>query len=232
MSFRGQVSGVSSLLGREPLVMGARDEAIVQALVHMATIGPIQAGSVRQGAALAEQLQAALKSRVTLEQAKGALAQARGVSVDEAFTMLQTYARSSRQRMSEVAAVVAGQEPARTAELGQTDHGERLRYAAVSARSDPLRDDGTIGGKPSFLQDQRPVVGVEGGPGMDEQGDTLGDVKSDGILRRGHLRAGAVTPVQGMPGHAQSPIQFARRPQGCLAQSGSLGHGERQEPGA
>ena len=77
MSFRGQVIGVLTLLGRVPLVMGPRDEAIVRALVDVATIGLIQAGSLRQGAALAEQLHAALKSRALLEQAKGALAQAR-----------------------------------------------------------------------------------------------------------------------------------------------------------
>ena len=103
--------------------------------------------------------------------------------MDEAFTMLQTHARSSRQRLSEVAAVVAGQDPARIAELKADGPPRgRLRYAAVGAGSDPLRDCGTIGGQPGFLQDQGPVVGGEGGPEMDEQQDTFGDVKSEGIL--------------------------------------------------
>lgn len=57
---------------------------------------------------LSEQLQGALSSRVVIEQAKGAIAQSRGVSVDEAFSLMRAYARSNNRRLGDVAqAVVA-----------------------------------------------------------------------------------------------------------------------------
>jgi AmiR/NasT family two-component response regulator len=54
------------------------------------------------------QLQGALNSRIVIEQAKGAVAQARGINVDEAFTVIRGYARSHNQRLTEVAhAIIA-----------------------------------------------------------------------------------------------------------------------------
>jgi AmiR/NasT family two-component response regulator len=44
-----------------------------------------------------------LNSRVTIEQAKGALSERLGVSVEEAFDRLRAYARSGSRRLSEVA---------------------------------------------------------------------------------------------------------------------------------
>lgn len=51
-------------------------------------------------------MQGALNSRVVIEQAKGAIAQARNVDVDVAFAMIRAYARRSNRRLSEVANVV------------------------------------------------------------------------------------------------------------------------------
>jgi AmiR/NasT family two-component response regulator len=55
---------------------------------------------------LTEQLQGALNSRIVIEQAKGAIAQAHGVSVDEAFARMRGYARGTQRRLSEVAHAV------------------------------------------------------------------------------------------------------------------------------
>jgi AmiR/NasT family two-component response regulator len=44
-----------------------------------------------------------LNSRVVIEQAKGAVAQAHGISVDEAFASIRSYARSNNRRLTDVA---------------------------------------------------------------------------------------------------------------------------------
>jgi AmiR/NasT family two-component response regulator len=51
-------------------------------------------------------LQGALNSRIVIEQAKGAVAQAHGVSVDEAFGLIRGFARRSNRRLSEVAQTI------------------------------------------------------------------------------------------------------------------------------
>lgn len=62
--------------------------------------------AIRRGQLLTEQLQGALDSRIVIEQAKGAIVQARGVSVDEAFTLIRGYSRSHNLRLSDVARTV------------------------------------------------------------------------------------------------------------------------------
>ena len=54
----------------------------------------------------AEQLQAALESRIVIEQAKGMVAQMLNVEVDAAFEIIRKAARSSRQNIHHVAAEV------------------------------------------------------------------------------------------------------------------------------
>ena len=52
---------------------------------------------------LTEQLQGALNSRIVIEQAKWAIAQAHGLSVDKAFTALRGYARLSNRKLTDTA---------------------------------------------------------------------------------------------------------------------------------
>ncbi|MFC7262387.1 ANTAR domain-containing protein, partial [Streptomyces lutosisoli] len=52
---------------------------------------------------LNEQLQTALNSRVLIEQAKGKLAERRGIDMEQAFTALRAHARSHNRRLSDVA---------------------------------------------------------------------------------------------------------------------------------
>ena len=66
-------------------------------------------------AAVNEQLQTALNSRVVLEQAKGVLAQRGDLDMDQAFAVLRRYARDHNLRLTDVARAVAGREiPARS----------------------------------------------------------------------------------------------------------------------
>jgi AmiR/NasT family two-component response regulator len=84
---------------------------VVQALADVATIAILQERSVTRAEALAEQLQGALNSRIAIEQAKGALARANGISTSEAFDLLRSEARTGRRRLFDVAqTVLAGLE--------------------------------------------------------------------------------------------------------------------------
>ncbi|WP_430503061.1 GAF and ANTAR domain-containing protein [Micromonospora trifolii] len=82
---------------------GEADVQIVQALTDVAAIGLLQERAIRRGEVLTEQLQGALNSRIVIEQAKGAIAQAHGLSVDAAFTALRGYARRTNRKLTDAA---------------------------------------------------------------------------------------------------------------------------------
>ncbi|MEU4557497.1 GAF and ANTAR domain-containing protein [Actinoplanes sp. NPDC023936] len=104
MRLRRQVVGTLNVFGETPSSeFASGDVAILQALADAATIGLLQERAVARGEALSEQLQGALNSRVIIEQAKGAVAQAHGVSVDDAFTVIRDYGRRHNRRLTEVA---------------------------------------------------------------------------------------------------------------------------------
>jgi AmiR/NasT family two-component response regulator len=79
---------------------------IAQAMAEMAAIGLIQERAVRERNLLAAQLQAALNSRVIIEQAKGMLAEYLTMTVDDAFNLLRNYARYHNRKLSELASDV------------------------------------------------------------------------------------------------------------------------------
>ena len=103
MRLRGQVIGALNLFRAEPGQFDPVDVRIGQALADVATIGLLHERNVRRREAVAEQLQAALNSRVVIEQAKGKLAERLSVDMDRAFNMLRDYARNSDQRLTDVA---------------------------------------------------------------------------------------------------------------------------------
>jgi ANTAR domain len=72
---------------------------IGQALADVATISLLNERSLRRSVTLNEQLQSALNSRVTIEQAKGKLAERLQVDIP----LLRNYARSRNRRLSEMA---------------------------------------------------------------------------------------------------------------------------------
>lgn len=103
LRLRGSAIGALNLFHTEPGPLPDQDLALAQALADVATIGILQERAIRRAEVVTEQLQAALHSRVTIEQAKGAVAAAIGVSMDIAFDRLRRYARSHNERLSEVA---------------------------------------------------------------------------------------------------------------------------------
>jgi transcriptional regulator with GAF, ATPase, and Fis domain len=111
MRLRTEVIGALNLFDNKT---GALDNAtlrIGQALADVATIGLLQNRAIQRRDVLTEQLQAALNSRITIEQAKGVLAERLHLDVDEAFTVLRRTARNSNRRLSDLArAIVSGAE--------------------------------------------------------------------------------------------------------------------------
>jgi GAF domain-containing protein len=103
MRLRDQVIGALNLFRAEPAPFAAADLRIAQALADVATIGLLHERNVRRSETVAEQLQAALNSRVMIEQAKGKLAERYGIDMERAFTMLRDHARNTNQRLTDVA---------------------------------------------------------------------------------------------------------------------------------
>jgi GAF domain-containing protein len=103
MRLRDQVIGALNLFRAEPGRFETADLRIAQALADVATIGLLHERNVRRSETVAEQLQAALNSRVMIEQAKGKLAERYGIDMDRAFTMLRDYARNTNQHLTDVA---------------------------------------------------------------------------------------------------------------------------------
>ena len=103
MRLRSQVIGALNIFGEEPLPLGPSDAKIVQAMADVATIAILQERAISSAEIMTEQLQGALNSRIVIEQAKGVIARAHGVSVDEAFTALRTHARSHHLRLVDLA---------------------------------------------------------------------------------------------------------------------------------
>ena len=103
LRLRGSVLGTMGLFGEQAVPIEQDTVAVLQAFADVATISILQERTVRRGEVLTTQLQGALNSRVTIEQAKGYIAQQYQVSVDAAFEMLRTYCRRNGSRLSQVA---------------------------------------------------------------------------------------------------------------------------------
>ena len=108
LRLRDEVIGAMNLFRRAP---GGLDETglrVGQALADVATIGLLQERNFRHQEVLAEQLQGALNSRVSIEQAKGILAERLGLDMGQAFDLLRGQARAQARRLAELAGAVAG----------------------------------------------------------------------------------------------------------------------------
>ncbi|NYD99627.1 GAF domain-containing protein [Kineosphaera limosa] len=110
MSLGGNRLGALNLFCTGGRVLSQVDLQTAQVLSSMATIAVLNQQSYREQEVLAQQLQAALTSRVLIEQAKGVVAERAGVDVEQAFHALRQIARGERRLLSDVARdVVAGQ---------------------------------------------------------------------------------------------------------------------------
>lgn len=103
MRLREERLGALNLLNADPGLLDSRTVALGQALADAATIGIVHQRALARQEVIAEQLQAALTSRIVIEQAKGFLAVRLGVAVDDAFGMLRRYARDNNRKLADVA---------------------------------------------------------------------------------------------------------------------------------
>jgi GAF domain-containing protein len=104
MRLRSRTIGALNVFGdTEGGDFDGADVPIVQALADVAAIALLQERAVHRGEVLTEQLQGALNSRIVIEQAKGAVAQAHQISVDEAFTRIRNHARGNNKKLLDVA---------------------------------------------------------------------------------------------------------------------------------
>lgn len=110
LRLRSETIGALNLFNSDRVSMSAHDRRLAQALADVATIGILQQRSLSRASILAEQLQLALSTRITVEQAKGVISEYGGVDVGEAFLAIRAYSRSHRIKLSETAAALVSRE--------------------------------------------------------------------------------------------------------------------------
>ncbi|SDY84823.1 GAF domain-containing protein [Geodermatophilus africanus] len=109
LRLRRQVLGALNLFTVERKALTADHLAVAQGMADIATIGLLHERALHDQVVLAEQLQAALHSRILIEQAKGVLSARAGISVGDAFSRMRSHARRAGLHLTGVAeAVVAG----------------------------------------------------------------------------------------------------------------------------
>ena len=102
--------GTLGLFGAHVGALNADDLSLGQALADVASVALVQDRTLADRTTLSEQLQAALTSRVVLEQAKGILAQQGDLDMVGAFQVLRGYARDNNRRLTDVARALTGRE--------------------------------------------------------------------------------------------------------------------------
>jgi GAF domain-containing protein len=101
MRAAGIVLGALNLFGTEPGELTEADQLVAQTLAHIACVAILQEHAPTPSTVM-PQLRAALASRVIVEQAKGFLRETLDVSVEEAFTLLRSYARANGEHLTDV----------------------------------------------------------------------------------------------------------------------------------
>jgi GAF domain-containing protein len=96
--------GALNVYADQPREWTGDDVEAAQLLADLATGYIVNAQRLHESRRLAEQLQLALDSRIVIEQAKGILAERRGVDPEQAFDILRGHARSHNRPLHDVAA--------------------------------------------------------------------------------------------------------------------------------
>jgi AmiR/NasT family two-component response regulator len=97
------VLGALNLFRESTGAISDDDLLAAQAFADVATIAMLQHRAMHEARILNEQLQHALNSRITIEQAKGMVAERAGLDMEQAFARLRNYARNHNRRLADVA---------------------------------------------------------------------------------------------------------------------------------
>jgi transcriptional regulator with GAF, ATPase, and Fis domain len=106
MRLRGRAIGAMSLYSTQSPGLSDRAAELGQALADVATIGILHERAFRRREMVTEQLQNALRSRITIEQAKGVLAERLHLTVEDAFTLIRDYARDHNLKLADTARAI------------------------------------------------------------------------------------------------------------------------------
>lgn len=107
LRLKSSVLGCLNLFMSEAVALSDTDVVIARALADVASIAIVQDQATRDSEVREGHLQYALQSRISIEQAKGMIAQRNDLDMDSAFRHLRGYARSNNRRLSEVAEAIA-----------------------------------------------------------------------------------------------------------------------------
>lgn len=122
LRLRDEVIGSLNLFGDQPAALDADDAMAARGLADIATIGILHERAFREADLARRQLQHALDSRIVIEQAKGILSHVHNIDMDAAFHQLRERARSTQQKLSDVARrVIEDATEGRTTSGGATD---------------------------------------------------------------------------------------------------------------
>jgi GAF domain-containing protein len=103
MRLRGVTIGALNLFRNQEGALDEADMVAAKALADIATIAILHHRAALQAHVVVEQLNHALNSRVTIEQAKGMLAERSGLDMEKAFSWLRNHARSHNLLLVDVA---------------------------------------------------------------------------------------------------------------------------------
>ncbi|MFE1644291.1 GAF domain-containing protein [Microbacterium sp. P01] len=108
LRLRDDTIGSLNLFGDRTDGLSPEDVNAARGLADIASIGILHERAFREADVARTQLQYALESRVVVEQAKGVIAKAHKINMDEAFGHLRDTARSTQRRLSDIAREVIG----------------------------------------------------------------------------------------------------------------------------
>ena len=118
MRLRGSIIGALNLFNVSVGEISVPDIAAAQAFADLATIAILQQRATFEAQQVNQQLTLALTSRIVIEQAKGMIAERRGLNMEQSFLTLRNHARRHNLRLVDVANdVILGTLP--TAKLDQ-----------------------------------------------------------------------------------------------------------------